>query len=125
MHSIGQTKAKNTNGPKFADLSISSISPYFKRSMACTYSVLCAYAYSGDILGVLLDLSHKEVIFSLNGNCLPPFTHLFRHTTYVTAYISGVEMHFQSSFLICDYQRRRLCYCLWLFVFIQDKSEKL
>ena len=34
---------------------------------------------SGDILGVLLDLSHNEVIFSLNGNCLPPFKQLFLH----------------------------------------------
>jgi len=42
---------------------------------------------SGDIVGVLLDLGCKEVIFSLNGNCLPPFKHLFRHTTYVHVFL--------------------------------------
>ena len=41
---------------------------------------------SGDILGILLDLGRKEVIFSLNGNCLPPFKHLFRHATYVQVF---------------------------------------
>ncbi|XP_013382424.1 RING finger and SPRY domain-containing protein 1 isoform X1 [Lingula anatina] len=33
----------------------------------------------GDILGLLLDLDKQEIIFSLNGNCLPAYNQVFAH----------------------------------------------
>jgi len=63
---------------------------------SCWRYFLCAY--SGDILGVLLDLGHKEVVFSLNGNCLPPFKHLFRHATYVHVFFGENDNVYNVSF---------------------------
>lgn len=39
------------------------------------------YWKPGDILGLLLDTNEKHVVFSLNGQCLPPYPQLFTHAS--------------------------------------------
>lgn len=39
--------------------------------------------FSGDILGLLLDLENQYLIFYLNGDPLPSYKQLFTHARYV------------------------------------------
>ena len=40
--------------------------------------------FTGDIVGCYLNIEDEKVIFSLNGDSLPPFNHLFKTAKYVS-----------------------------------------
>lgn len=63
-----------------------------KGNKICSHAaVVCVF--SGDILGLLLDIDNQSIIFSLNGSALPKETDLFLCARWVTV-VKYIEIQF-------------------------------